>query len=193
MKTLLITLFLPAALTLSAQQPAETQPKPALHAAVFSESIGLPGFSHAFIPKQAGLRLGMEWYYRNTPRKQVVQQVNLSGYQHPGYHNALVLNTAISYRPYLGAVFFDLGGGLGYMLVHSRLPLFENTGPGQFSPTGSVQHKASIHLSAGLGYRFRTRLSVFTAYEVLAEVPFGFAGSPVLPHRLICLGMRMSL
>lgn len=193
MKTLLITLILPAALALSAQQPAETQPRLAVHAAVFSESIGLPGFRHAFIPKQTGLRLGMEWYYRNTPQKQVVQKVNLSGYQHPGYHNALVLNTEITYRPYLGSFFFDLGGGLGYMLVHSRLPRFVNTGPGQFEPAGSVQHKASIHLSAGLGYRFNKGHSLFATYEALVEVPFGYAGNPVLPHRLICLGMRMPI
>ena len=192
MKHLLIALFLPLAIPLQAQAPENPAPRWALHAGIFSESIGLPGFGNAFVPQQTGFRIGGERYYRNTPKKQLAQQFNLSGYQHPGYHNALVLNTGFAYRPFFGRAFIDLGAGLGYMLAHSRLPLFDNTGAGQFVERGSIRHKVSVHLNAGLGYRLGERYSLFAQYEVMAELPFGYGGNPVLPHRLIGVGVRRS-
>jgi hypothetical protein len=158
---------------------------------IFTESIGLPNFRFAEGQTNLGFRIGTEFYYRNSDKGQLIQTLNIGYYVHRGFHNAFFVNTEFGYRHYFNNVFVDGTIGLGYALLRSALPRYTSDG-NSFVQKSPVFGRLLPTLGLGAGYRF-DGLSVFSRYEMHAEMPFGFKGVPALPHSTFHLGTRIDL
>ncbi len=158
---------------------------------VFSESVSLPNFKNVFKNGSLGVRIGTEFYYSKSDSRQLVQTINLSYYSHKDLHNALSLTSEFGYRRFFGNAFADATVGMGYMLIHSAMPRYENVN-GEFIKTSSTFGRFAPTLGLGAGYRFK-KFSAFSRYEMFGEMPFGFKGITALPHKTIHLGTRLNL
>lgn len=158
---------------------------------VFSESVSLPNFKNIFKNGSLGVRIGTELYYSKSDSRQLIQTINLSYYSHKDLHNAFSLTSEFGYRRFFGNAFADATVGVGYMLIHSAMPRYENVN-GDFIKTSSTFGRFAPILGLGAGYRFKN-FSAFTRYEMYGEMPFGFKGIPALPHKTIHIGTRLNL
>lgn len=158
---------------------------------VFTESIGFPNFRIRDNLSNWGIRIGTEFYYNQSAKKQLLQNVQVGYYHHKGFHQGFFLNSAFGYRKYFGDFFADGTIGFGYMLVDSKLPRFERFGDAITEKKG-VFGRFIPNIGLGTGYRF-PMFSVFSRYEMFGEVPFGLNGVPALPHSAFHLGTRFSL
>lgn len=158
---------------------------------VFTESIGFPNFRFAEGQTNLGIRLGTEFYYKQTDKGQLIQTVNLGYYVHKGFHNAFFVNSEFGYRRFIDNVFVDGTIGLGYAILRSALPRYESDGTSFFEKSRTFGRLLPT-MGLGAGYRF-DGVSIFGRYEMHAEVPFGFKGVPALPHSTFHLGTRIDL
>lgn len=158
---------------------------------VFSESVSLPNFKNVFKNGSLGVRIGTEFYYSKSDSRQLVQTINLSYYSHKDLHNAFSLTSEFGYRRFFGNAFADATIGVGYMLIHSAMPRYENVN-GDFIKTSSTFGRFAPTLGLGAGYQFK-KFSAFSRYEMFGEMPFGFKGIPALPHKTIHFGTRLYL
>ncbi len=193
MKKIILTLL---ALTFLVKAFAQDYGKdPGIHLpltiTIFTESIGFPNFRFAEGQTNLGIRLGTEFYYKNTNKNQLIQTVNIGYYVHKGFHNALFVNSEFGYRRFFDRVFVDGTVGLGYAILRSAMPRYESD-KGSFVEKSPVFGRLLPTMGLGAGYRFDS-FSVFSRYEMYAEVPFGFKGVPALPHSTFHLGTRIDL
>lgn len=158
---------------------------------LFSESVSLPNFKNIFKNGSLGMRIGTEFCYSQGASRQLVQTINLSYYSHKNLHNAFSLTSEFGYRRFFGNAFADATIGVGYMLIHSAMPRYENVN-GDFIKTSSTFGRFTPSIGLGAGYRFKN-FSAFTRYEMFGEMPFGFKGIPALPHKTIHIGTRLNL
>lgn len=158
---------------------------------VFSESVSLPNFRNIFKNGSLGVRVGTELYYSRNASRQLIQTINVSYYSHKELHNAFSVTSEFGYRRFFGNAFADATVGVGYMVIHSAMPRYENVN-GDFVKTSSTFGRVAPTLGLGAGYQFK-KFSAFTRYEMQGEMPFGFKGIPALPHKTIHLGTRVNL
>lgn len=158
---------------------------------VFSESVSLPNLKNIFKNGSLGVRIGTELYYSKKDSRQLIQTINLSYYSHKDLHNAFSLTSEFGYRRFFGNAFADATVGVGYMLIHSAMPRYENVN-GDFIKTSYTFGRFAPSIGLGAGYRFKN-FSAFTRYEMFGEMPFGFKGIPALPHKTIHIGTRLNL
>ncbi|MCU0368660.1 MAG: hypothetical protein MUF39_07495 [Cyclobacteriaceae bacterium] len=158
---------------------------------VFSESVSLPNFKNIFKNGSLGVRIGTELYYSKKDSRQLMQTINLSYYSHKDLHNAFSLTSEFGYRRFFGNAFADATVGVGYMLIHSAMPRYENVN-GDFIKASSTFGRFAPSIGLGAGYQFKN-FSAFTRYEMFGEMPFGFKGIPALPHKTIHIGTRLNL
>lgn len=158
---------------------------------LFSESVSLPNFRNIFKNGSLGVRIGTELYYSKDASRQLIQTINLSYYSHKDLHNAFSLTSEFGYRRFFGNAFADATIGVGYMLIHSAMPRYENVN-GDFIKSSSTFGRVAPTIGLGAGYQFK-KFSAFTRYEMFGEMPFGFKGIPALPHKTIHIGTRLNL
>jgi hypothetical protein len=158
---------------------------------VFSESVSLPNFKNIFKNGSLGVRIGTELYYSKSDSRQLIQTINLSYYSHQDLHNAFSITSEFGYRRFFGNAFADATIGVGYMIMHSAMPRYENVN-GDFIKTSSTFGRLAPTIGLGAGYQFKN-FSAFTRYEMFGEMPFGFKGIPALPHKTIHIGTRLNL
>lgn len=186
--TSLLLVFSSSILMAQGDQPSGGIP---ITVTVFSESVSLPNFKNIFKNGSLGVRIGTELYYSKKDSRQLIQTINLSYYSHMDLHNAFSLTSEFGYRRFFGNAFVDATVGVGYMLIHSAMPRYENVN-GDFIKTSSTFGRFAPSIGLGAGYRFKN-FSAFTRYEMFGEMPFGFKGIPALPHKTIHIGTRLNL
>lgn len=191
MKTLfLVTIGIGLGLLAHAQDPAKPGKLP-LTITVFSESVSMPNFRNLFKHPNLGVRIGTELYYSRTDNRHLLQTINLGYYYHKDLQNGFYLTSEFGYRRFFNNTFVDLTAGLGYLVIDSALPRYKKTG-NDYQPIGSTFGRIMPTLGLGAGYKFKT-LSVFSRYELFGEMPFGYKGVPVLPHKVLHVGTRFNL
>jgi hypothetical protein len=156
---------------------------------VFSESVSLPNFRGFFKNPNWGVRIGTEFYYRQSSGRQTLQTLQFGYYHHDGLHQGIFASTEFGYRKFFGNFFADATIGAGYLHLVSDLRRYEPDGNG-YRPASQRMHKVMPTLGVGLGYRFGD-VTVFSRYEMFGEMPFNYGGSPVLPHKALHLGTRI--
>jgi hypothetical protein len=191
MKHLLTSLLLVFSSSIALAQTDRPSGAIPITVTVFSESVSLPNFKNIFKNGSLGVRIGTELYYSKKDSRQLIQTINLSYYSHKDLHNALSLTSEFGYRRFFGNTFADATIGVGYMLIHSAMPRYENVN-GDFIKTSSTFGRVAPTLGLGAGYQFK-KFSTFTRYEMFGEMPFGFKGIPALPHKTIHIGTRLNL
>ncbi len=185
MKRLLFLLFLLAAVRNMQAQDTKFP----ITISVFSESVSLPNFKGFFKNPNLGVRIGTEFYYRQSESKQLLQTLQVGYYHHDGLHQGLFVSSEFGYRKFFGHFFADATVGAGYLHLVSDLRRYEPSGDG-FHLASQRMHKLMPTLGLGMGYRFGD-VTVFSRYEMFGETPFAQGGSPVLPHKALHLGARI--
>ncbi len=188
---LLLAFLLTATLGL-AQEPKRPHRSLPLTVSLFSESVGLPAFKGLLRSPNLGVRLGTELYYRNRPGAALFQTVNLGYYAHGSLHHGLYVSTELGYRKFFGPLYVDATLGGGYLHLVSRVPVYEPAGDGNFKSASPHLHKFMPTLGLGAGCRLNKHASLFARYELFGEMPVA-QDIPVLPHRALHLGARISL
>ncbi|MFM9948051.1 MAG: hypothetical protein ACKV1O_08950 [Saprospiraceae bacterium] len=184
---LFLLLFCGASQELAAQDGGKGMKMP-ITISVFSESVSLPNFRGFFKNPNLGVRIGTEFYYRQSSDRQTFQTLQLGYYHHNGLHQGIFASTEFGYRKFIGNFFADATIGAGYLHLISDLRRYEPNGDG-YRPASQRMHKVMPTLGLGLGYRFG-EMTVFSRYEMFGEIPFSNGGSPVLPHKALHLGTR---
>lgn len=191
MKTsLIIFLLWLSIIVVKAQEFPSGKPIP-LTISLYTRSVGLPGFGNFFKDPAFGVRVGTEFYYSNKSGHQTLQTVNLGYYYHKDFQSGIYLSTEIGYRKFIGDFFLDGTIGGGYLLITSALPRYESRGT-DFEKISNTFGRFMPTLGLGAGYRFNSFM-VFSRYEMFGEMPFGFKGLPVLPHKTLHFGTRFNL
>jgi len=75
--------------------------------------------------------------------------------------------------------------------VTSALPRYKKAGD-NFEKISNTFGRFMPTLGIGAGYRFNS-ISLFSRYEMLGEMPFGFKDLPALPHKTLHVGTRFNL
>ncbi len=185
--TLLVGLVFVSAFGQESQLQKQTFP---ITITIFSESIGLPNFKNLLKGSNFGVRLGTELYYRQRDSQRVFQTINIGFYRHKNFQNSFYLSSEFGYRALFGKAFADGTIGVGYLLINSALPRYAKEGS-SFVKSSSTFGRFVPTFGFGAGYQLKT-MAVFSRYEMFGEMPFGFNGLPVLPHRALHLGTRLN-
>jgi hypothetical protein len=192
MKTIKITIltWLSALAGVTAQDLSAAHQGLPLTISLFIESISLPTFRN--IQRGGlGLKIGTEFYYRNSPGSQVIQTLTVGYYHHPRVQSGLFVNTTIGYRKYIGGFFTDVFIGGGALLLrpvaHSYV---RDESTGNYRKAPATQCNFMPVVKTGVGYRFPNRTLVFARYELFGEMPFR---SLILPHQSISIGTQLAL
>lgn len=172
------------------EQGPRRQPIP-LTITVFSESVGLPNFKSLVKKSNLGVRVGTEFYYRTKEARQIFQSLNLAYYNHKNFQRGFSVSSEFGYRQFIGKTFVDATVGIGYLLINSSFPRYELHGD-SFSKSSSTFGRIMPTLGLGAGYQFKT-IALFGRYEMFGEMPFGFKGLPVLPHKALHMGTRLKI
>lgn len=157
---------------------------------VFSESVSLPNFKGFFKNPNLGVRIGTEFYYRQSEGRQLLQTLQIGYYHHDGLHQGLFVSSEFGYRKFFGNFFADATVGAGYLHLISDLRRYGPSGDG-FQLASQRMHKLMPTLGMGMGYRFGD-VTIFSRYELFGETPFAQGGSPVLPHKALHVGARLN-
>ncbi|WP_138992338.1 hypothetical protein [Larkinella sp. C7] len=173
--------------TVNAQKPNPTRSGLPITLSLFSESISLPTFKH-IQTGGIGIKIGTELYYRNRPGSQLIQTLNVGYYHHPRVQTGFFVNSEFGFRKYVGSLYVDAFLGGGTLLVRPVSPSYtQDSNSGEYRKAPATQLKFMPTISAGLGYRFHHRTTVFTRYELFGEMPFR---EILLPHQALHLGTR---
>lgn len=164
----------------------------ALRADVLQHGVALPGLKRSFTPIAPGFRLGVVRHGRSSKRTAWRQQAFVGWYRHPELHDAFLISGELAFRLKLGKFFLGLSGGPGYMLQMPYSPVYTWRNDG-YVRSGQVLHRATLHLAAEVGYRLTSRLEAHGRFEELFEYPYGLNATPVLPHRMLSVGIALNL
>lgn len=159
---------------------------------LLQHTIALPGLTRTFTPLAPGLRVGLVRQGRSSKRTEWRQQGLLGWYRQPQLHDAFMLSGEIAFRLKLGRAFLGLSGGPGYMLQLPYAPVYEYR-DGVYARSTQLMHRFTLQLAAEAGVRFGRRCEGHLRYEALFEYPYGLNGTPVLPHRMLSLGIAFNL
>lgn len=185
---LLTGLLLLVAGTMRAQDGEGKLPLP-ITISVFSESVSLPNFRGFLKNPNWGVRIGTEFYYKNGTNRQLLQTLNLGYYRHDGLQQGLFVSSEFGFRKFIGDFFADATIGAGYLHLISELKRYEPAGGG-YKNASQRLHKIMPTVGLGLGYRFGD-VTLFSRYEMFGEMPFGYGGTPLLPHKALHIGARI--
>jgi hypothetical protein len=190
LRALLLGLALLATPRRADAEPApETRPFP-LRVSVLNESISLPSPERLFSRLNPGAEVGTELTYQRTRGYTLFQSFNLGLFHHPGFSTSAYVDTAFGYRStLLAGLFAELSLGIGYLANVSALPLYVQE-EGVYRRASPLLHRFIARSGVGLGYQVGS-LSPFITYSLMIEAPFLRAFSPVLPHQLMQLGVRI--
>jgi hypothetical protein len=155
-------------------------------------SVALPGIARSFTPLAPGFRAGIVRQGRSSKRTEWRQQGFVGAYRHPQLHDAFLLSGEVSFRLKLGKAFLGLSGGPGYMLQLPYAPLYEYRDGGYVRST-QLMHRFTLQVAAEAGVRFGQRCEGHLRFEELIEFPYGLNASPVLPHRMLSLGIAYKI
>ncbi|MFZ6002041.1 MAG: hypothetical protein ACOYW3_16130 [Bacteroidota bacterium] len=158
---------------------------------IFSESIGLPNFRNVFKNGNLGVRIGTELFYRQGRTSQWLQTFQVGYYTHREWHQGFFVKSEVGYRRFFNHTFADVTFGAGYLLAKSELPRYSSIGQ-DFKKMNATFGRLMPTLGIGAGYQFKS-FSLFSRYEVFGEMPFGYGGLPVLPHKTIHVGTRFNV
>lgn len=156
---------------------------------LFCHAAGLPGLRSLFQSPRFGIRVGTEFYYRQSNGEATVQTVNIGYYRHRNFQDGLFISSEFGYRRFSGNTFGDATAGIGMLIVNAALPRYERHDAG-YRRSPQLFARVMPTLGIGGGYQFQTT-AVFTRYEVFGEMPFGFKGLPALPHHALHIGTRV--
>ncbi|GHB75482.1 hypothetical protein GCM10007390_31530 [Persicitalea jodogahamensis] len=138
-----------------------------------------------------GLKIGTEFYYRNRPGSQTIQNVAAGYYHHPQVQSGWFVNTSVGYRKFVGGFFVDALVGGGALLLRPVAPSYTcDESTGTYRKASAAQFKFMPTLQTGIGYRLPNRALFFARYELFGEMPFR---SVVLPHQAISAGTQLHL
>ena len=182
-------LLLSSAFSAKAQNPSSDKKQHLVKFTLFTESVGVPNFSRFIKQSGLGLRVGTELYYRNNPKGQYFQTINLGYYSHKNFASAFFVTTEAGFRRYFGSFFSDATLGAGIQFSHSNLPVYKRTENGYEQSKGNLIRIMPV-LGLGAGYNFN-KAAVFTRYELSGEMPFGYKGVIALPHQNIHVGTQV--
>jgi hypothetical protein len=193
MKNLIFQLLLLSQLWLASPSQVTAQDgssgmKMPITVSVFTESVSLPNFRGLFKNLNWGVRIGTEFYYRQSEGRQLLQTLQVGYYRHDGLQQGLFVSSEFGYRKWFGNFSADASIGAGYLHLVSDLKRYEPSGNG-YRPASQRLHKIMPTVGLGLGYRFGD-MTVFSRYEMFGETPFAQGGTPVLPHRALHVGTR---
>lgn len=184
---LFLLLFCSSIQELAAQDNGKGMKMP-VTISVFSEAVSLPNFRGFFKNPNLGIRIGTEFYYRQSSDRQTFQNLQLGYYHHDGLHQGIFVSTDFGYRRLIGNFSADVTIGVGYLHLVSELARYEPDGNGH-SPASQRLHKVMPTLGLGLGYLI-DEVTIFSRFEMFGEMPFNSGGSPVLPHKALHFGTR---
>lgn len=159
---------------------------------MLQHSVALPGFTRSFTPLAPGLRVGLVRQGRSSTRTEWRQQGFVGWYRHPRLHDAFILSGEVAFRLKLGRAFLGLSGGPGYMLQLPYAPVYRYQ-DGVYVRSTQLMHRFTLQLAAEAGVRFGQRCEGHLRYEQLFEYPYGLNGTPVLPHRMLSLGLAINI
>jgi hypothetical protein len=187
-----ILLLLLLAHSISRAQELETKRSLSLRTDLLQHTVALPGLTRSFTPFSPGLRLGAVRQGRSSKYTEWRQQGFLGWYRHARLHDAFLLSGEIAFRVKLGRVFLGISGGPGYMLQLPYAPVYEYR-DGVYVRSTQLMHRFTLQLAAEAGVRFGRRCEGHLRFEQLFEFPYGLNASPVLPHRLLSLGIAYKI
>lgn len=162
-----------------------------INVTVFSHAIGLPNFKGLFRNPNVGLKVGTEFYFASRSHRTFFQTVNLGVYRQRHFSNAFFVTSELGYRKWINHAYGDVTLGAGYMVLNSTLPRYE-LHQHEYRKASSTFGRIMPTVGLGAGYQFKS-LTVFSRYEMFAEMPFAFKGLPALPHKSLHIGTRVLL
>lgn len=174
---------------------AQDMPDPArlaLRADLMQHAVAWPGLNRSFTPVAPGVRLGIVRQGRSSKRTEWRQQAFLGGYRHPSLHDAFLLSGEVAFRLKLGKAFLGLSGGPGYMLQLPYAPVYRYR-DGVYMRSTQLMHRFTLQLAAEAGFRFGQRCEGHLRFEELFEYPYGLNAAPVLPHRVLSIGIAYTI
>lgn len=167
-----------------------------LQISVFDENIALPSYRMIQTPIHPGVRVGTEVLRRENGSWQRGLQLGLSGYVHPYFHNALMIDGQYYIRYQFARKFgVSAGAGLGYHHSFFNMPRYdvtengyEESGAGFGAP--NLIASGTISAYVGLPGNSPTQPELVLAYQFGAQT-FQSPAFPVLPHTFFHVGLRM--
>jgi hypothetical protein len=176
----------------STAQESKSSGTLALRADLLQHSVALPGLARSFTPFAPGFRAGIVRQGRSSKRTEWRQQGFAGWYRHPQLHDAFLLSGEIAFRLKLGKAFLGLSGGPGYMLQLPYAPVYAYR-DGGYVRSAQLMHRFTLQLAAEAGFRFSQRCEGHLRLEELVEFPYGLNATPVLPHRILSLGIAFNI
>lgn len=164
------------------------QPKPsAVSLALINEATAIPFTQLLSSPVHPGIRAGTDFMYRNRPKHQLYQSINIGYVYHRYLYHGLFINTELGYDRKL-AIGFNLKGALGIGYLHTfgtqQAYRFQNGQYQKWKDRGNSRVMAS--LSTGLGYRLQKKSlyspEIFMLYTGWAEYPYSPGFIPIMAH-----------
>jgi hypothetical protein len=167
-------------------------PPLALTVALQNEAASLPSAERLFTRFNPGVEAGVGWRWHRAGRLDVFQEVVGGVWLHPGYATSVTARTTAGVRGWVvGGLQLGAGLTVGALAHDFAAPVFERTGT-SFAPAPAWAARFVGGLVVDAAWSFG-RLTPFLAYGVLVEAPFLQKFSPVLPHQVLQLGLRIAL
>lgn len=164
-----------------------------LRLTLLTESVSLPDATRMFAEVHPGPTIGSELPYHRDAAWTFYQGLELGLVHHEGRATTLVALTTLGARPFVvEALFIDVNLGVGYLAHLGTAPVFEVTAEGAFRRQPDALHRFAVVAGLALGYAIED-FAPFVGYRILLETPFLARYSPVLPHQIVELGLRVQV
>jgi hypothetical protein len=168
--------------------PTPEEPHIEMIAAVGTESAQVYGFGPGAGPAPA-LQVGLA---RGRPGG-VWATADVISWVRPSLLSAVVVPVGLAWRPGRGQVRGDLGVHAGPALTVSGPPTWRSDDAGGWEPASRLRAAGWLGVTVGGSVRIDDRTAVFLRGEQAFQLSWGVAGVPLLPHRMLFVGIQRNL
>ncbi len=140
-----------------------------------------------------GLVVGTEAVFVRDTLVVIYQSVDLGFFHRPSVASWFYLTSGFGVRPWFTDwLFAEVELDVGYATHIVESSLFAWDGSGALRPVQSVLHRFVGGAALAIGARVGGVMP-FIGYSLMVEAPFLPAYSPVLPHQLFRVGIRVEI
>ena len=171
--------------------------EPILKVSVFTHSIGIPFKDYVKRPLNLGLSVGVRFAYNKDSQNPLMQEIELSWFNHRHLNKALLVKTNLSKSFFTDSGLFVAPEiGIGYIMDITENAAFKLDESGTYTRSSGISHGFVTQLSVSLGRRFsrenKNDLVPFLKYESMLQFPYS-EFTPFLPHTMLHVGSKIFL
>jgi len=160
-----------------------------LNFGAFMENISLPGISGLRYGVNPGIQVGVEYHRQSPGNFALFHRLDYTFSTNPslGTNNMLTTQFGPTYR--LGNSVVGLSVGGGYNLFRPFSPIYRVEGD-RYRPRSLQGHWVAT-AALSYGYQFG-QVIPYAGYGFYIDSPFINSSSPILPHQLFQVGLKIS-